>query len=55
MKQIATHLTMTFIELVGFIADVSRGVGLVSKVLLANAGALCAPASPLMDPEETLL
>lgn len=34
--------------------DVS-GAGLVSKVLLANADALCAAVSPLMDPDETLL
>ncbi|CAH1398895.1 unnamed protein product [Nezara viridula] len=31
------------------------GPGLVSKVLLANADALCAAAVPLMDPQETLL
>ncbi|PSN40119.1 hypothetical protein C0J52_19377 [Blattella germanica] len=35
--------------------NVSGGAGLVSKVLLANADALCAAASPLMDPDETLL
>ncbi|XP_023710920.1 diacylglycerol kinase eta isoform X3 [Cryptotermes secundus] len=35
--------------------NVSAGAGLVSKVLLANADALCAAASPLMDPDETLL
>lgn len=28
---------------------------LISQVLLANADALCAPAVPLMDPDETLL
>ncbi|XP_046989295.1 diacylglycerol kinase eta [Schistocerca americana] len=31
------------------------GAGVVSKVLLANADALCAAVSPLMDPDETLL
>jgi diacylglycerol kinase (ATP) len=46
---------MTCGELVDCIADVSAGAGLVSKVLLANADALCAAASPLMDPDETLL
>ncbi|KAK3907640.1 Diacylglycerol kinase eta, partial [Frankliniella fusca] len=29
--------------------------GMISKALLANADALCAAASPLMDPDETLL
>lgn len=32
-------------------ADVETG-GLISKVLLANADALCAAVSPLMDVEE---
>nr|CAD7405485.1 unnamed protein product [Timema cristinae] len=36
-------------------ADVSTGAGLISKVLLANADALCAAVSPLMDPDETLM
>ncbi|KAL1140316.1 hypothetical protein AAG570_000248 [Ranatra chinensis] len=31
------------------------GSGLISKVLLANADALCAAAVPLMDPQETLM
>ncbi|XP_073982574.1 diacylglycerol kinase eta isoform X2 [Rhodnius prolixus] len=31
------------------------GSGIVSKVLLANADALCAAAVPLMDPQETIL
>jgi diacylglycerol kinase (ATP) len=35
--------------------NVSGGAGLVSKVLLANADALCAVVSPLMDFDETLL
>jgi len=35
--------------------DVSGGAGLISQVLLANADALCAPVSPLMDPDETLM
>jgi hypothetical protein len=42
-------------DLVGYVADVSGGAGLVSKVLLANADALCAAVSPLMDFDETLL
>ncbi|XP_071455595.1 diacylglycerol kinase eta isoform X2 [Hetaerina americana] len=33
----------------------SIGAGLISKALLANADALCAAASPLMDPDDTLL
>ncbi len=37
-----------------FILDVSSA-GMISKALLANADALCAAASPLMDPDETLL
>ena len=36
-------------------SDVSGGAGLISQVLLANADALCAPVSPLMDPDETLM
>nr|CAD7428919.1 unnamed protein product [Timema monikensis] len=36
-------------------AYVSTGAGLISKVLLANADALCAAVSPLMDPDETLM
>nr|CAD7596741.1 unnamed protein product [Timema genevievae] len=35
--------------------NVSTGAGLISKVLLANADALCAAVSPLMDPDETLM
>ncbi|XP_011060952.1 PREDICTED: diacylglycerol kinase eta isoform X8 [Acromyrmex echinatior] len=35
--------------------NVSGGAGLISQVLLANADALCAPVSPLMDPDETLM
>ncbi|XP_068086403.1 diacylglycerol kinase eta [Anabrus simplex] len=35
--------------------NVGSGAGLISKVLLANADALCAAVSPLMDPDETLL
>ncbi|XP_063242323.1 diacylglycerol kinase eta isoform X2 [Bacillus rossius redtenbacheri] len=35
--------------------NISGGAGLVSKALLANADALCAAASPLMDPDETLM
>jgi len=42
-------------DLVDFVADESGGAGLVSKVLLANADALCAAVSPLMDFDETLL
>lgn len=38
-----------------FSLDVSGGSGLISKCLLANADALCAAVSPLMDPDETLL
>ncbi|XP_026466696.1 diacylglycerol kinase eta-like [Ctenocephalides felis] len=34
---------------------VSSGSGFISKCLLANADALCAAVSPLMDPDETLL
>ncbi|XP_020297284.1 diacylglycerol kinase eta isoform X2 [Pseudomyrmex gracilis] len=34
---------------------VSVGVGLVSQALLANADALCAAVSPLMDPDESLM
>ncbi|GLV41416.1 uncharacterized protein CBL_06646 [Carabus blaptoides fortunei] len=34
---------------------VSGTSGLISKCLLANADALCAAVSPLMDPDETLL
>lgn len=37
------------------IADVSGGTGLISQALLANADALCAAVSPLMDPDETLM
>lgn len=36
-------------------ADVTSGAGLISQALLANADALCAAVSPLMDPDETLL
>jgi hypothetical protein len=43
------------VYLVDCVADVSGGAGLVSKVLLANADALCAAVSPLMDFDETLL
>ncbi|XP_026681175.1 LOW QUALITY PROTEIN: diacylglycerol kinase eta-like [Diaphorina citri] len=35
--------------------NVSGSGGLISKVLLANADALCAAAVPLMDPDETLM
>ncbi|XP_017756456.1 PREDICTED: diacylglycerol kinase eta [Eufriesea mexicana] len=35
--------------------NISGGTGLISQVLLANADALCAAASPLMDPDETLM
>lgn len=35
--------------------DVSGGAGLISQALLANADALCAAVSPLMDPDETLM
>ncbi|XP_066585239.1 diacylglycerol kinase eta isoform X2 [Prorops nasuta] len=31
------------------------GAGLISQALLANADALCAAVSPLMDPDETLM
>lgn len=34
--------------------NVSGGGGLISQALLANADALCAAVSPLMDPDETL-
>ncbi|XP_076166634.1 diacylglycerol kinase eta isoform X5 [Ptiloglossa arizonensis] len=34
---------------------VSGGTGLISQALLANADALCAAVSPLMDPDETLM
>lgn len=37
------------------LSDVNGGSGLISKCLLANADALCAAVSPLMDPDETLL
>ncbi len=37
-----------------FCIDVSES-GIISKVLLANADALCAAAVPLMDPDETLM
>ncbi|XP_032664900.1 LOW QUALITY PROTEIN: diacylglycerol kinase eta [Odontomachus brunneus] len=33
--------------------NVSGGVGLISQALLANADALCAAVSPLMDPDES--
>lgn len=42
------------ILIISNVLDIS-GPGLVSKVLLANADALCAAAVPLMDPQETLL
>ncbi|XP_024942630.1 diacylglycerol kinase eta isoform X4 [Cephus cinctus] len=35
--------------------NVGGGAGLISKALLANADALCAAVSPLMDPDETLM
>ncbi|XP_026670378.1 diacylglycerol kinase eta isoform X3 [Ceratina calcarata] len=35
--------------------DVSGGAGFISQALLANADALCAAVSPLMDPDETLM
>ncbi|XP_012278503.1 diacylglycerol kinase eta isoform X2 [Orussus abietinus] len=35
--------------------NVSRGAGLISQALLANADALCAAVSPLMDPDESLM
>lgn len=35
--------------------DVSGGAGLISQALLANADALCAAVSPLMDPDESLM
>ncbi|XP_014484616.1 PREDICTED: diacylglycerol kinase eta isoform X6 [Dinoponera quadriceps] len=35
--------------------NVSGGAGLISQALLANADALCAAVSPLMDPDETLM
>ncbi|XP_034189721.2 diacylglycerol kinase eta isoform X3 [Osmia lignaria lignaria] len=35
--------------------NVSGGTGLISQALLANADALCAAVSPLMDPDETLM
>nr|XP_012149203.1 PREDICTED: diacylglycerol kinase eta [Megachile rotundata] len=35
--------------------NVSGGSGLISQALLANADALCAAVSPLMDPDETLM
>jgi len=37
------------------VIDVSGGAGLISQALLANADALCAAVSPLMDPDETLM
>lgn len=40
---------------VNVFADVSGGAGLISQALLANADALCAAVSPLMDPDETLM
>lgn len=30
-------------------------MGLISQALLANADALCAAVSPLMDPDESLM
>ncbi|KAL6431277.1 hypothetical protein ACFW04_007148 [Cataglyphis niger] len=35
--------------------NVSGGAGLISQALLANADALCAAVSPLMDPDESLM
>ncbi|CAL7943612.1 unnamed protein product [Xylocopa violacea] len=35
--------------------NISGGTGLISQALLANADALCAAVSPLMDPDETLM
>ncbi|KAK0087488.1 hypothetical protein PV325_000929 [Microctonus aethiopoides] len=35
--------------------NVSGGTGLISQALMANADALCAAVSPLMDPDETLM
>ena len=43
-----------FLQLFNF-ADVSGGTGFISQALLANADALCAAVSPLMDPDETLM
>lgn len=37
------------------LVDVSSKGGMISKALLANADALCAPAVPLMDPMETVM
>jgi hypothetical protein len=45
------HSIITFIILKIDVTETS----LISQVLLANADALCAPAVPLMDPDETLL
>lgn len=45
------HSIITFIILEIDVTETS----LISQVLLANADALCAPAVPLMDPDETLL
>lgn len=39
----------------GSFTDVGGGAGLISQALLANADALCAAVSPLMDPDETLM
>lgn len=39
------------IDFLHYATDVETG-GLISKVLLANADALCAAVSPLMDVEE---
>ena len=44
-----SHLCVSFLK--RNCVDVETG-GLISKVLLANADALCAAVSPLMDVEE---
>jgi len=55
LNQVSMKYEVGSSDLVDFVADVSGGAGLVSKVLLANADALCAAVSPLMDFDETLL
>jgi len=55
LNQVSLQYEVGSVDVVDFVADVSGGAGLVSKVLLANADALCAAVSPLMDFDETLL
>lgn len=47
-------MNIFFITFLSIDLDVTEA-GIVGKVLLANADALCAAAVPLMDPDETLM